>query len=123
MANPLKGQIQVNLAGKDYTVRLSIDALMQIENALDNAELTLDDFIHESSHYVTDFEELKTGTYVLKHDLCHEETGEDIFKKGTKIRVEDFTNPVDKVLNINIFEAKHITTGQKIYISEYDIER
>lgn len=35
MANPLKGQIQVNLAGKDYTVRLSIDALMQIENALD----------------------------------------------------------------------------------------
>ena len=95
-----------------------------IEHVLDQLYIEIDkDNIHEKTIYTTDFEELKIGTYILKHDLCHEETGEDIFKKGTKIRVEDFTNPVDKVLNINIFEAKHITTGQKIYISEYDIER
>ena len=35
MANPLKGQIKVSLAGKDYNVRLTIDSLMQIESALD----------------------------------------------------------------------------------------
>jgi len=95
-----------------------------IEHVLDQLDIEIDkDNIHEKTIYTTDFEELKIGTYILKHDLCHEETGEDIFKKGTKIRVEDFTNPVDKVLNINIFEAKHITTGQKIYVTEYDIER
>lgn len=34
MANPLKGQIKINLASKEYTARLTIDALMQIEDAL-----------------------------------------------------------------------------------------
>lgn len=95
----------------------------EIEKALDKAELTLDDFIHENSQYVTDFEELKIGTYILKTDLCHAETGEDIFKKGTKIRVDEHTIPVDKVLNINIFKAKHINTGMDIYVSQYNIER
>jgi len=95
----------------------------EIENALNKAELTLDDFIHESSHYVTDFEELKIGTYILKDDLCHEETGEDIFKKGTKIRVDEHTIPVGNILNINIFKAKHINTGMDIHVSQYNIER
>lgn len=95
----------------------------EIENALDKADLTLDNFIHESSHYVTDFEELKIGTYILKDNLCHEETGEDIFKKGTKIRVDEHTIPAGKVLDINIFKAKHIPTGMDIYVSQYNIER
>lgn len=33
MANPLKGEITLNLAGKDYKARLTIDAIMQIEDA------------------------------------------------------------------------------------------
>lgn len=95
----------------------------EIQDALDKADLTLDDFIHESSHYVTDFEELKIGTYILKDNLCHAETGEEIFKKGTKIRVDEHTIPTGKVLNINIFKAKHIPTGMDIYVSQYNIER
>jgi hypothetical protein len=35
MANPLKGQIKVNLGEKEYNARLTIDSLMQIEDALD----------------------------------------------------------------------------------------
>mgnify|MGYP001189683141 CR=1 FL=1 len=95
----------------------------EIEYALNKAELTLNDFIHESSEYITDFEELKIGTYILKDNLCHSETGEDIFKKGTKIRVDEHTIPVGKVLNINIFKATHIPTGMDIYVSQYNIER
>lgn len=95
----------------------------EIETALDKADLTLNDFIHESSQYVTDFEELKTGTYVLKHDLCHTETGDDIFKKGTKVRVDEHTIPVGSIFNINIFKAKHIPTGHDVYVSQYNIER
>ena len=95
-----------------------------IEHVLDQLDIEIDkDTIQEKTIYTTDFEELKPGTYILNKEICHEVTGDSIFLKGTKVRVEDFTNPVDKVLNINIFEAKHITTGQKIYISEYDIER
>ena len=95
----------------------------EIEIALSKAELTLNDFIYESSLYINDFEELKPGTYILKQNICDETTGDPIFKKGTKVRCEDFTVPVDKVLNINIYEAKHILTNRKVYISQYDIER
>lgn len=35
MANPLKGEITVQLAGKDYKCRLTVDAIMQIEDACD----------------------------------------------------------------------------------------
>jgi hypothetical protein len=35
MANPLKGEVTLNLAGKDYKARLTIDAIMQIEDACD----------------------------------------------------------------------------------------
>ena len=95
-----------------------------LEAALDKLDIKVDEnIIQEKTIYTTDFEELKPGTYILNKEVCHEVTGDPIFLKGTKVRVEDFTNPVDKVLNINIFEAKHIATGQKIYISEYDIER
>ncbi len=35
MANPLKGEITVQLADKDYKCRLTVDAIMQIEDACD----------------------------------------------------------------------------------------
>ena len=35
MTNKLKGETTVNLAGKDYKARLTIDAIMQIEDACD----------------------------------------------------------------------------------------
>lgn len=94
----------------------------EMEKALEEADIEMIDSINESI-YLTDFEELKPGTYILQNDAGHWETGQPIFKKGTKVRVEDFTVPVDKIFNINIFEAKHLATGQKIYISQYDIER
>lgn len=33
MANKLKGELNIQLAGKDYKCRLTIDAIMQIEDA------------------------------------------------------------------------------------------
>ena len=35
MANKLKGEVTVALAGKDYKCRLTIDAIMQIEDSCD----------------------------------------------------------------------------------------
>ena len=95
----------------------------QLHDIFDKADIDYQEDLSESTIYTTDFEELKPGTYTLKNIIGHSITGEEIFQKGTKIRVEDFTIPVGKVFDINIFEGKHIATGQDIYISEYDIER
>ena len=34
MTNPMKGQIKLTLAGKDYNARLTIDSIIQIEQAV-----------------------------------------------------------------------------------------
>ena len=39
MTNPLKGQIQIELAGDTYTCRLTVDALISIESVLDKGIL------------------------------------------------------------------------------------
>ena len=31
MANPLKGEIDINLSGKSYTCRLTVDSIIRIE--------------------------------------------------------------------------------------------
>ena len=41
MANPLKAQIDIRLAGNDYKVRLTIDAIIQIEEKLNCGILKL----------------------------------------------------------------------------------
>ena len=40
-----------------------------------------------------------------------------------KVKVDDFLIPVKVVNGINIYEVKHIPTGQKIYVSNQDITR
>ena len=39
MANPLKGQVELELAGQIYKARLTIEAIMSIENALGSSLL------------------------------------------------------------------------------------
>jgi hypothetical protein len=41
MTNPLKGQILINLGGKDYTCRLTIDAIIKVETELDKGILQI----------------------------------------------------------------------------------
>ena len=41
MANPLKGQVELELAGQIYKARLTIEAIMSIENALGSSLLKL----------------------------------------------------------------------------------
>ena len=34
MANPMKAQVNISLAGKDYKARLTVDSILQIEDAV-----------------------------------------------------------------------------------------
>lgn len=66
---------------------------------------------------------LGEGTYTLTNDIMSPRTGEFIAKKGTKILVGENCEPVDVLFNHNIYEVKHQTTKQNIFISVTDIER
>jgi len=54
MTNKLKGETTVNLAGKDYKARLSIDAIMQIEDACNCGIIKLATKMAEADIRLTD---------------------------------------------------------------------
>ena len=78
--------------------------------------------IYESSWFMRD-DELMPGTYMLLNDHLDNLNKEMIAFARTKIKVDDFITPVKVVNGINIYEVKHIPTGQNIYISNQDITR
>ena len=78
--------------------------------------------IYESSWFMRD-DELMPGTYMLLNDHLDNLNKEMIAMARTKIKVDDFLTPVQVINGINIYEVKHIPTGQNIYISNQDITR
>lgn len=48
MTNPMKGEIQITLGEEEYTTRLTIDAIIKIESALDKGILSITQRLSEA---------------------------------------------------------------------------
>lgn len=81
MANPLKAQVDINLGGTDYKARLTIDAIMQIEEKLNCGILKLITRIADSDVRMTDL--ISVLTPALRGG------GNDISEKDVKKIVSD----------------------------------
>jgi hypothetical protein len=81
MANPLKAQVDINLGGTDYKARLTIDAIMQIEEKLNCGILKLITRIADSDVRMTDL--ISVLTPALRGG------GNDISEKDVKNIVSD----------------------------------
>ena len=81
MTNPLKGQIQINLGGKDYSCRLNVDAIIKIETQLDKGILTITQKLSEA--------DVRMGELVciLLHALRG--GGNDIDEKDVKALIQE----------------------------------
>lgn len=90
-----------------------------LEKALDSE---FENDITESTWFIKEGY-LNPGTYVLTKDMVSPSTGEPIAKTNSKVIVNDFTSPSDSVWGVNIYEVKHISTNQKLYITNEDIKR
>ena len=90
-----------------------------LEKALDSE---FENDITESTWFIKEGY-LNPGTYVLTKDMVSPSTGEPIAKTNSKIIVNNFTAPSDSVWGVNIYEVKHISTNQKLYITNEDIKR
>lgn len=81
MANPLKAQVDINLGGTDYKARLTIDAIMQIEEKLNCGILKLITRIADSDVRMTDL--ISVLTPALRGG------GNDVSEKDVKKIVSD----------------------------------
>lgn len=82
------------------------------------------DFLSEQSQwFVLEDNRLTQGTYKVLEEKLLNDTLEEIVNVRDKIRVEDNCYPVGNMFGINIYEAVHIRTNKKIYISVGELAR
>lgn len=83
----------------------------------------LDILAEETQWFMLEGNQLSPGVYRMKNDSITTQCAEIIFKDD-KIRIyENSSTPVGDVLGINIYEATHLNSQQKVYISTGEITR
>jgi len=66
---------------------------------------------------------LAPGIYKLANPKMVNSTCEEICRTGDKVRVEQNAFPVDNLLGLDLFEATHVPTNQKIYVAVGELRR
>lgn len=89
-------------------------------NALEEVLDTKFDFTILSEWNLDGAGDIKEGIYVLEQDIALPTTGEVLALRGSKVKIQE-SEPVSYMLNVPIFEAYHIKTKSKIYITNTDV--
>lgn len=76
----------------------------------------------ESNWFVLDSGQLSPGTYKLRYEKILEEIDIPIMPND-KVRVNEDAMPIGEMFGINIYEATHIRTKQKLYVTSMELLR
>jgi hypothetical protein len=79
-----------------------------------------DFLVEESNWFVLSNGQLSPGVYKLRYEKVSEAV--DMIPHD-KIRIEDDAMPVGQMFGINIYEAIHIRSRQKIYVTSLELLR
>lgn len=78
--------------------------------------------VEENQWFVLDSGQLSPGVYILKHEKIIDQV-DLMVPSGTKVKVSEAAFPVGDIFGINIYEATHIRTNKKVYITSSEIVR
>ena len=82
------------------------------------------DFLNENSEwFVLEDRQLSPGVYRIANEKAVNSSIEVICKPKDQIRVLDEAYPVGDVFGVDIYEATHMRTNQKIYITINEISK
>jgi hypothetical protein len=81
----------------------------------------LDLMLESSQWFVTSDSMLSPGIYRLSEDKVLNGTYDDLVRAKDQIRIYEDCYPVGDVFGIDIYEAEHIRTRQKVYVSVNEI--
>jgi hypothetical protein len=80
------------------------------------------DLLSEGNHwFVLEDKRLSPGVYRVKSTKILNKTFEEKVNRFDKVRVESDSYPVGSIFGLDIYEATHMLTGQKIYITAEEI--
>jgi hypothetical protein len=81
----------------------------------------LDCLAEETQWFMLEGNELSPGIYRIKNDSITTKC-EEVVKKGDQLRVE-VTMPIDEILGLSIYEATHLKSNQKVYITTAELSK
>jgi chitinase len=81
----------------------------------------IDFLLEENSWFVIDNKMLSPGVYRIYEDKLLKDSLDDIVFAKDQIRILEDTYPVGDVLGIDIYEAIHVRTNKKIYVTVNEI--
>jgi len=98
---------------------LEENQLRKIIKALDVDEL---DLMRESHDwFVLEDQRISPGIYRVRQDKLINETFDDLVKVKDKVRISEDCYPVGSVFGIDIYEATHMNTNRKVFITTSEI--
>ena len=95
--------------------------ILQILDKLDGIDW--DKSLNESTWFQTENGDLQPGKYHLMNDIASPKTGEIVARKGTKVGINEATEPYDYFYGMPIYKVHHFGTKQDIFVSTEDITR
>jgi len=110
-------------------------ALYLIKEKLDLSDSSIKKIIKETGHSPIDFLNedsqwfisenymLSPGIYRLKYDKVVNSTIEELVKAKDQIRVLPESYPIGEMFGLHIYEAEHVATCQKVYLTLEELIR
>ena len=96
----------------------------KIEKSLFECGLDSSDLLaEESKWFMLEDEQLSPGVYSLKYEKVLNTTCDDIVNAKDKVRISEECFPVGDIFGLNIYEATHMRSQQKLYITAEELLR
>ena len=96
----------------------------KIKQGLNEYGVDFNDFLSENTQwFMLEDRELSPGVYTLSENkvLCN--TYEEIAFRGDRIRISDESFPIGDIFGLDIYEAIHMPTNQKIFVTAGEIRK
>lgn len=95
-----------------------------LEKILNKSGFEVNDLLEESSQwFLLDNKMLSPGVYRVKEEKLTNNSLEELVKRNDRIRVQQGAYPVGAVFGIDVYEAIHIPTNEKVYITVGELIR
>lgn len=83
----------------------------------------VDLMVEDNQWFVLDDQRLSPGDYKLSTSKLLNSTLEEMVNKGDTVRVDNNALPIADFYGINIYEATHTRTKQKVYVTAQELRR
>ena len=96
----------------------------KIKQGLNEYGVDFNDFLAENTQwFMLEDRELSPGVYTLSENKVLNSTYEEIAFRGDRIRIKDEAFPIGDIFGLDIYEAVHMPTNQKIFVTAGEIRK